>query len=335
MLRDSRDETADSGDEVAGATSGTRERGLLPGWAVTPDGVLTVPCPPALVSAARSYLAGHAAVVTPRLAATVILVRPRGSGRSCGDLETFLLQRSASMAFAPGAVVFPGGAVDQRDDERIPWAGPSPRQWAARLGCDPGRARAVVVAAARELFEESGVLLAGVDATHVVRDVDSADWRAEISRLAAHRTSMAEVLLRHGLVLRSDLLGLRDHWLTPEFEPRRYDTYFFAARAPEGQTANAVTTEAVSVRWASPRTVLDAAARGEVQLFPPTAHNIARLAESGSVEQFLTTERALDRLMLVPSERQEGGVVLSCRLPALTGASGRRPDPSSKKEASQ
>ncbi|QGF22423.1 NUDIX hydrolase [Raineyella fluvialis] len=307
--------TGDGYDTVERAAFGRPPaRELLPGWLVTADGVLTVPCPSSLEDDARAHLTGHGTVATPRLAATVMLVRPGWPDLLGGGAETFMLHRSMSMAFAPGAMVFPGGAVDRRDGEPIPWAGPHPREWAELLGCDRLDAQAIVVAAVRELFEESGVLLAGVDGDHVVQGLDTPMWQQEIRRLASHRASLAEVLIRHGLVLRSDLLGLRDHWVTPEFEPRRYDTYFFAARTPEGQTATALTTEAISVRWTSARAVLDAAGRGEVQLFPPTAHNIARLAESDSVEQFTTTGRAVGRLMLVPRERPEGDIVLSCRL---------------------
>ncbi|HEX5402792.1 MAG TPA: NUDIX hydrolase, partial [Pseudonocardiaceae bacterium] len=95
----------------------------------------------------------------PRHAATVILARDGAAG-----IEVFLLRRVMGMAFAGGMTVFPGGGVDQRDaDASVAWTGPPADWWAERFGCEPGLARALVCAAVRETFEESGVLLAGPD----------------------------------------------------------------------------------------------------------------------------------------------------------------------------
>ena len=114
-----------------------------------------LPLPEALVAQARSYAAGDATPAEPRDAATVVLLRPGASGS-----EVYLLRRQTSMAFAGGMCVFPGGGVDPRDfdDELVDrglWAGPSPAEWASRLGCDEPQARALVCAAVRETFEES------------------------------------------------------------------------------------------------------------------------------------------------------------------------------------
>src|SRR5260370_5609537 len=109
---------------------------------------------------------GQAAV--PRDAATVILIREAGSGG-----EAFLLRRVAELEFAPGACVFPGGSVDPRDaDPGIGWTGPAPADLGRLLDVPPDRARALVCAAVRETFEESGVLLAGPEASpaDLVRD---------------------------------------------------------------------------------------------------------------------------------------------------------------------
>ena len=311
------------------------EWALPPGWAVTADGVLSLPCPPALAESARAFLdGGPQPPAVPRLAATVMLLRPGSSGGPRGDIEVFMLRRSTRMTFAGGALVFPGGRADDRDGEDVSWAGPSPQAWAGRLGCDPDTARAAVVAAVRELFEESGVLLAGRGPGHVVTAVDTAGWAGDQQRLAEHQTSLAEVLGRHGLVLRSDLLGLCGHWVTPEFEPRRYDTYFFSARLPAGQTASCTSSEAVAEHWVTPQAVLAAAARSEIGLLPPTAHSIAQLAECVSAEQFVHENLVAERLMLIPIERRDGGIALSCRLPIppSAGASG---SPSHQKEVTQ
>src|SRR5690349_24651184 len=123
-----------------------------------------VQLPESLVEHARAFTSGSETPAEPRLAATVILMRPGRSGP-----EVYLLQRQTSMAFAGGMCVFPGGGVDPRDfDSDVAWAGPDAATWAHRLGTDEATAHALVCAAVRETFEESGVLLAGPSADAVV-----------------------------------------------------------------------------------------------------------------------------------------------------------------------
>ena len=120
---------------------------------------MRIPLPPQLVEQARAFAAGERTPAEPRDAATVVLMRP---GTTATGPEVYLLRRQASMAFAAGMCVFPGGGVDPRDfDHAVAWAGPAPAEWAERLGTDEATARALVCAAVRETFEESGVLLAG------------------------------------------------------------------------------------------------------------------------------------------------------------------------------
>ena len=183
---------------------------------------------------------------TPRDAATVALVRDGDAG-----LEVFLLHRVTGMAFAGGMTVFPGGGVDERDsDATIAWAGPQPAWWAGKLGVAEPLARALVCAAVRETFEECGVLLAGPTADTVVPDTTG--YRAARQSLVDREFSMAEFLAAQGLVLRADLLVPWSNWITPEQEPRRYDTRFFAAALPEGQRADGATTEASGRGVAAP-----------------------------------------------------------------------------------
>ena len=112
------------------------------------------------------------------------------------------------MAFAAGMCVFPGGGVDPRDfDHAVAWAGPAPAEWASRLGVDEATARALVCAAVRETFEESGVLLAGTSPTSVVEDTTGDDWESDRVALETRELSFTEFLDRRGLVLRTDLLG--------------------------------------------------------------------------------------------------------------------------------
>ena len=122
-----------------------------------------------------------------------------------------MLRRSPRMVFAPGALVFPGGRVDDSDAQRPPWAGPAPQEWAGWLGCSPSEAAGVVTSAVRELFEESGVLLAGDSERRHVAALDGPGWVRDRERLAAHQVSLSDVLSERGLMLRSDLLGVRGH----------------------------------------------------------------------------------------------------------------------------
>jgi len=124
--------------------------------------------PRGLAERARDISDGRLAPAVPRDAATVILLRQALPVDEGGGVEAFLLRRTAELEFAPGAYVFPGGSVDRSDaDPGLGWAGPDPAEFAALLDVPPDRARALVCAAVRETFEESGVLLAG--ASHVAR----------------------------------------------------------------------------------------------------------------------------------------------------------------------
>jgi 8-oxo-dGTP pyrophosphatase MutT (NUDIX family) len=224
-----------------------------------------IPLPDHLVEQAREYADGSRTPVEPRNAATVVLLRPSADGS-----EVYLLRRQTSMAFAAGMCVFPGGGVDPRDhDHTVAWAGPTPEEWASRLGVDEPMARALVCAAVRETFEESGVLLAGT-ADDVVADTTGADWEADRVALEARELAFTEFLDRRGLVLRSDLLGVWSGWLTPVFEPKRYRTWFFVALLPEGQVTRDVSTESSSVTWLPALSAVSAVEGGDMFMLPPT-----------------------------------------------------------------
>jgi len=200
--------------------------------------------------------------------------------RDCGaTVQAYLLRRQTSMAFAAGMYVFPGGGVDARDADAGPaWAGPSPADWAVRLGVDETLARELVSAAVRETFEESGVLLAGPSDTSVVADVSGDDWEADRRALESRELSFADFLARRGLTLRTDLLAAWTHWITPEFEPRRYDTRFFVAALPAGQRTREILGEADRVTWMSPADAVAAVDSGAMAMLPPTYVTCAELA---------------------------------------------------------
>lgn len=254
--------------------------------------------------------------VPVELASTVMLVRP-GAGAS--GLDVFLQRRVASMEFAPSMLVFPGGRVDPRDArEDVEWAGRSPKAWAATLGTDVPEARLLVTAAIRELFEESGVLLAGPGPDALVADVGSPLWHERRMGLIRHELSLAEVLATEGLVLRSDLLAYRAHWVTPVFESKRYDTRFFAATVPAGQQPDGRTSEADHADWADPAETLAALERREVLMLPPTIVCLEDLARVGDVDE--VTRDAADVSLVLPELVREGDhLVLRCPLPEQAG----------------
>jgi len=270
----------------------------------------------ALGEAARDILAGHQSPAEPRDAATVMLLRQVGAG-----LEVYMLRRKSSMAFAPGAYVFPGGSVDARDaDEQIAWTGPDAAEWGRIFAAPPALARALVCAAVRETFEESGVMLAGQSADSVVADTTSDEWEADRHALLDRSLSLAELLARRRLVLRADLLRPWSRWITPVVEPRRFDTRFFAAALPAGQLTRDVGGEAAEVAWVNPADALGAGQRGEIRLFPPTAVTLSELTACGDLQTALTGPRQV--APIIPEVQVRDGAVW-LTVPGLTQYPGR------------
>jgi len=259
-----------------------------------------------LAGAAREILDGNQPPAVPRDAATVMLLRQQAAG-----LEVYMLRRKRTMAFAPGAYVFPGGSVDPRDaDEQVAWAGPDAAEWGRVFDAPSAQARALVCAAVRETFEESGVLLAGESAESVVADTTSEEWETDRQALLDHSVSLAELLARRRLVLRADLLRPWSRWITPVIEPRRFDTRFFAAALPAGQRTRDVGGEAAEVAWLSPGAALAAGKRGEIRLFPPTAVTLSELADCGDLNTVLTGPRQV--APIIPGvQLREGAVWLT------------------------
>lgn len=258
--------------------------------------------PSRMVEQARAFADGDREPVAPRDAATVVLLRPdRVESRG---VEVYLLRRHLGMDFAGGMYVFPGGGVDERDaDSDIRWVGPPARAWADRLACSESLARALVYAAVRETFEESGVLLAGPTPDSVVADTTGEAWERDRSALVDHALSFAELLHRRDLLLRSDLLAAWTHWITPEFEPRRYDTRFFVAVLPTGQVTRDVSTESDKVSWMRPLEALAAVEEGAMHMLPPTYVTLQDMARLNSPEQALDAAAAREIRPIQPTMR--------------------------------
>ena len=225
--------------------------------------------PPNLVEHAKEFADGTRTPADPKDASTVVLLR--GGAGEPGSLEVYLLRRHVDMAFAAGMCVFPGGGVDKRDyDKEIGWVGPTPAEWARLLGTGEAQARALVCAAVRETFEESGVLLAGPTADSVVEDTTGEDWEVDRHRLEARELSFTDFLEQRGLRLRTDLLQLWGSWVTPVFEPRRFHARFFVAELPAGQVTRDVSTESDKVLWLSMREAITAVDDHQMLMLPPT-----------------------------------------------------------------
>jgi len=216
----------------------------------------------------------------PRDASTVLLVR--------GDApEVFMVKRTGRASFMANAMVFPGGRVDTADHDAA-WAtrcAEPPEAAARRLELPPEEAPfalALLVAAARETFEEAGFLLARPRAGGPLVRFDAAQ---DAARFAAHRAALqteaahfGPLLDAEGLTLATDALVYLARWITPAVEAKRFDTRFFAARAPEGQIGTHDATETTASTWTSAADALAAYAAGALQLAPPTYRILLELS---------------------------------------------------------
>jgi 8-oxo-dGTP pyrophosphatase MutT (NUDIX family) len=226
-----------------------------------------------------------AEVVPPRPAATVVLVRD-----AAGGPEVLLLLRHGRSGFAADAWVFPGGAVDEADaDPALPVLcdGPPPGEWAERLGVGDAReAFAYAAAAVREAFEETGILLARrtLGGEHAEGGELPRDRLLEHrERLLAGERTLREIAAEAGVQLSLDRLTYVAHWITPEPEPRRFDTRFFLAAVPPDVEPEVHAPELVEARWLTPQRAVEGFRDEGMKMLPPTVHTLRRLAEFGTV----------------------------------------------------
>jgi len=257
-----------------------------------------------------------------RDAATVMLVRDAPAGAlgpdDPGGLEVFMLRRNLKSDFVGGAYVFPGGGVDDHDRhanlEPI-CDGRTDHDASAQLGIDSG-GLAFWVAAIRESFEEAGVLLAyGPDAT--MMRLDDPDTAA---RFVEHRRAvdsgdrrLVEICADEHLRLAVGTMHYFAHWITPEGAPRRYDTRFFVARAPEAQVPLHDDREVIANLWVRPADALARHRAGEFEMIFPTIRTLMTLERFATADELLAAAAAVGEVptilpRIVADEADEGGV---------------------------
>ena len=232
----------------------------------------------------------HPTAVTPRLAATTLIVRDGDAG-----LEVLMVRRSLQASFMPGAYVFPGGAVDDTDgsaDHQAASDEPA-EQLTRRIGAvtEVGdQALACAVAALRECFEECGLWLGAPD-----HHVPAAGWAPLRARLHAG-ASMAALVADAGGPLATSCLQPWSHWVTPVGLPKRFDTLFFVARASTGQVPEVDAGETTTLAWVHPPAALAALALGEFPMEFATVSTVESLRPFTSVTALMAHAAAQTRL---------------------------------------
>jgi 8-oxo-dGTP pyrophosphatase MutT (NUDIX family) len=248
-----------------------------------------------------------AAVAAP--AATVLLLREAASG----ELEVLMTKRAAGLTFMGGLWVFPGGRMDPADrSPKVAGSATMERIEAVRQRMlDPAGsvisadlALGLHVAACRETFEESGLLLARPKSPSATLD------SAQLARVAERRAAcgddatFADLVVAEDLQLELDRLVYWSHWITPSLERRRFDTRFFAVRVPPGQEASVDRCESTQHAWLCEQAVRESVASGEMKMAPPTLATLEDLwsshAKHGDIDTMLDAERAREVPPILP-----------------------------------
>lgn len=250
------------------------------------------------VSAARSWWAhGERRPRAARRASSVAVVRDGPNG-----VETLLRHHPGPTPL--GVVAFPGGSLDAADEDDCTWFGPTPAQWSRVLGADDHRlARRHLAGAIRELFEETGILLAGPDRYSVVSNPGGGEWPQARIALDRRELTLAELVNRRGFGLRTDLLRAVGQWHSPHFSHRRFETHYFAAAVPYGQDVSLLEGRGAWAGWVPARTVLSGRDTSEVGdrigrpdtvgrtfgalTVPAVELLLERMADAGSTVEFL------------------------------------------------
>src|SRR5260221_5513831 len=252
--------------------------------------------------------------VTPRPASTILLLRDSAST----EIEVFMMVRHYEIDFNSGALVFPGGSVDKGDNAIIVRS----ELYAGGEGLDAS-ALSFRIAAIRETFEESGILLARPQGSKALVDAKRASEIEAASRaaLCEAKTTFLKVLTDNGLLLALDELVPYAHWITPEGMPKRFDTWFFLAAAPPEQVGAHDGKESTDSIWVSPREALAGGESGRFKLPFPTTRNLIRLGKQNGVKAALDDSRGKPIVSVMPVKTKvNGGRQL--RIPLESGYDG-------------
>jgi 8-oxo-dGTP pyrophosphatase MutT (NUDIX family) len=232
----------------------------------------------------------------PRPATTVLLLRPSQTGDAASPLEVFMVVRHHQIDSFSGALVFPGGKLEEAD------GAPSLR---ARCGgadkIDDAELK-FRVAGVREAFEECGVLLArkrGQRALIGAADLKGIEerWRA---KLAKDEASIVDMVEAEDLEIATELMTPYAHWITPTFVPKRFDTWFFLAEAPEDQIALHDGSESTDSVWIGPQEAIEEAKAGKRTLVHATTKNLELLAEGKTVAGAIAAARTRKIVTVLP-----------------------------------
>ena len=247
------------------------------------------------------------APVTPVPASTVLLIRDGATG-----LEVFMVERHHQIDFATGALVFPGGRVDDADgDPMVPHRG----------GSRDAAMRAIEVATIRESFEECGILLARrAGEENLIEGTALPSLAPYRKSLEQGETTIATFCANEGLELAIDQLVRFAHWITPDMMPKRFDTHFYLAPAPDDHVGVHDGHESVDSVWTTPGDAMQAARTGKRTIIFPTLMNLEKLGAFANVQDALAVTRDTDVVTVLPvTERREDGDYLC--IPAEAGYS--------------
>ena len=233
----------------------------------------------------------------PRASATILLVRDGARG-----LEVFMVQRHHQIDFATGAMVFPGGKVDEADTD--------PALAAHLDGPVSEGLRAIQVAAIRETFEECGVLLARPAGSRELVPGEQLRGIEERHRAAlnAGQRTLLEVARAEQLRLANDLLVPFAHWITPVFMPKRFDTHFYLVAAPADQLAVHDGGESVDSVWTRPEDAAAERAAGRRTIIFPTFMQVEKLGRNRSVAAAIAAARSAPVVTVLPQVEERDGV---------------------------
>ena len=251
--------------------------------------------------------------VTPIPAATVISLRDTPTG-----MEVLMVQRTKKADFAGGALLFPGGKVDNSDYEVL-------KLDRCSLPNDvPDNQKALRVAGVREMFEEAGLLFVRDLGDTQVISKERAEVLKNIYRqdLLSQKITFHEIVEAEDLVVASDLLIPFAHWITPITGRKRFDTHFLVVQSPDGHTASHDGSETLDTVWIDPLTAITEAEEGKRRVVFPTRMNLKKVSESTTAESAIRLAKITPVVTVLPEVHDvDGGRHLKIPIEAGYGIS--------------